>query len=98
MCLIVLLGKPVVLRKLKVYSQILKKQQLGHGLSLDEVKLIEYFYHDNEFPRQCPGNLLLFKLTKGKLKNNKKKQQQEIYFTSEFESVIRGVQEKTRKL
>ena len=58
------------LKKTKVYSQILKKKKLGHGLSSDEVKLIEYFYHDDEFSRQCPGNLLLFELTKGKLKKN----------------------------
>ena len=54
-------------RKLNVYSQILKKKEAcGHGRSSDEVKLIEYFYHDIEFSRQCPGNLLLFELTKGK--------------------------------
>ena len=63
------------LKKTKcLLADLEKKEACGHGRSSDEVKLIEYFYHDDEFSRQCPGNLLLFELTKEKFKKTTHKQ------------------------
>ena len=59
------------LKKTKcLLADLEKKEACGHGLSSVEVKLIDCFYHNDEFSWQCHGNLLLFELTKGKLKTH----------------------------
>lgn len=50
------------------------ERKLGHGLPDDEVKLIEDFYQDDEFSRQCPGqkDYVLIRTEQGKIHTQKR--------------------------